>query len=255
MNNENLEKIESFVNDSLTMEEKKTFQREVEENPELSEMVSKFIFTRDIIRLANIRKEVSMVHHKFMQEDYQASKQEKPKKSLIKILFGSLPMSIAASVILVLGCWSIYQLTTLNAEDLIAENQIDYTSSTFRGSVSNLGNVRGLYRNGEYEQVLQVLQKEFSPNAEMIFLKAMANFKMKNYKNALIDFQQLRTANTKTAEPSFVHELAYYEALSLIGNHDYEQAIKNLEGIKNDPNNPYRAGISAWQLFKLNLMK
>jgi tetratricopeptide (TPR) repeat protein len=255
MNREKLEKIESYANDSLTLEEKKSFQREIEENPELLENVNRFVFTKDIIKSASIRKEVSEVHRKFMLEDYQSQQEDEVKKPVIKKLFWSNTVRIAASIVLVIGVWAAYQATTLNPESIIADSQIEYTSSTFRGEKSNLGNVRGLYRNGNYAKMLQILEKEANPNAEMVFLKAMANFKMKNYQMAINEFEQLRIANAKSTEPSFVHELAYYEALSLIGNQDYELAIQNLEKIKEDPNNPYRVGITEWQLFKLKFMK
>ncbi len=255
MNREQFEKIESFANGSLTLEDKENFKCEMGDNPELSETVNRFVFTKDSIKSANIRKEVSDIHQKFMLEDYQSPQHDEIQKPAIKRIFWSNTVRLAASVVLVIGVWAGYQATTLNPESIIADSQIEYTSSTFRGEKSNLGNVRGLYRNGNYAQMLQILEKEVNPNAEMVFLKAMANFKLKNYQNALQEFEQLRIVNAKTTEPSFVHELAYYEALSLIGNQDYELAIENLEKIKEDPNNPYRVGVTEWQLFKLKFMK
>ncbi|MCU0468994.1 MAG: hypothetical protein MUF58_10350 [Arcicella sp.] len=255
MNREQLEKIESFVNDSLALEEKKVFQSDIDKNPELLATVNQFVFTKKSIKSANIRREVAEIHQKFMLEEYNSQQNDEIKKPVIKKMFWNNTVRIAASIILVVGVWVGYQVTTLNPESIIADSQIEYTSSTFRGEKSNLGNVRVLYRKGDYEQMLQILGKEANPNAEMIFLMAMANFKMKNYQKALDEFEQLRLANAKTTEPSFVHELAYYEALSLIGNQDYELAIQNLEKIKEDPNNPYRVGITEWQLFKLKFMK
>jgi tetratricopeptide (TPR) repeat protein len=255
MNREKLEQIELFVNGSLTLEERNNFQREVNENPELSETVNKFMFAKDIIVSANTRKEVAMVHQDFMTNDYQSQAPVEVQKPAIKKLFWTNTIRIAASIVLIIGAFAAYQARTLNPESFIADNEIEYTSSTFRGAKSDMGNVRGLYRTKNYEQVLSVLQNEPSPNAEMIFLKAMANYKLKNYRNALSEFERLRAENARTSEPSFVHELAYYEALSLVGFEEYERAIQSLEKVKNDPNNPYSVGISEWQLFKLKLMK
>ncbi|MEA5461692.1 tetratricopeptide repeat protein [Arcicella sp. LKC2W] len=252
MNTEELEKIESFVNDSLTLEDKMSFQREMSENSELLEKIQKFISAKDVIIAANLRKEVANIHQKFMQEDYQ--EQVTPPKPIIRKLFWNNVTKIAASMMMIIGLWVIYQVSILSAESIITDSQIEYTSSTFRGEKSNLGHIRGLYRNKNYTQMLKTLQNESSPNAEMIFLKAMANFKMKNYQLAINEFGQLRKANAKTSEPSFVHELTYYEALSLVGNKNYDLAIEKLEKIKADPNNPYHVGVSEWQLFKLKLL-
>jgi hypothetical protein len=130
----------------------------------------------------------------------------------------------------------------------------DYNPSMLRGSDDKAQNIRNAYKAQDFEKVIAEIGAGNS-DSEMVFLRAMSNFKLKNFEASLNDFALLKKQNVSSLKPSYVYEIAYYEALALIGAEKYDLAQTQLESVKNDAQNPYHSLISDWDIFKLKVLK
>ncbi len=252
---EALEKIENYLQNILNEKERIEFERELSENPELQTLQEKYVLAKDAIISSNIRNEVRKVHQNFManRADNQAiTSKSKPMGKQISL--NSSWMRMAASVLVFLSFFAIYQYTSLDKEGFLADATIEYNSSTLRGKSDDLQQIRNLYKSGDFEQTLSEIKKITTFDSEILFLKAMANFKLKNYETAINDFETLKKQNLTSLKPSYIYEIEYYGTMALVGTEKYELAIEKLENIKQNTQNTYSSSISSWDIFKLKIL-
>ncbi len=71
--------------------------------------------------------------------------------------------------------------------------------------------IKVLYSHKEWEEILKILEERKTYNSEVIFYKAYANFKLKNYKEALKYFKTSLALGVKNKE-----KINFYKALSYL---------------------------------------
>jgi hypothetical protein len=253
---ENLERIENYLNNTLNESERMEYENELESNDSLRDTQLRYILAKDAIAGVGVRNVVAEEHRKFMSKrtDNQTFT-EKERKPMGKQIYLFTPMRIAASILLILSVYTGFQYATLSNESVLDGMSSDYNPSVLRGANDNLQNIRNDYKYGKFENVISAIANQENLSSEMIFLRAMSNYNLKNYQASLQDFETLRKQNAGNSKPSYVYEIEYYEALALVGNGKYDLAISQLEKIKNNESNPYRSLISEWDILKIKALK
>lgn len=252
---ENLEKIENYLSGTLTESERLNYENELKNNSELRDLQLKYILAKEAVVSAGIREQVAKVHKDFMQnriQNQEIHSDIKPKGKQVFML--SSTMRIAASVLIFLLAYSTYQYTTLSPRKVLDGMTIAYNPSTLRGGGDNYAQVRSAFERKDYKKVIATTQDKTTKDVDLIFFRALANFNLENYADALRDFEALKQQNARSLKPSFVYEIAYYEALSLVGAEKFELAVDKLKGVQANKQNPYHVAISDWDILKIKLL-
>lgn len=254
---EEIEKIDNYLSGKLSTEARLQYENELAQKQELRDLQEKVIVAKEIIVSANIRKTVSEVHQKFINERpiSSNSQTERVRKPQGKQVFLSSFVRVAASFVLLLAGFAIYQYVSISPQSILADATVEYNPSMFRGSNSNLQTIRTFYKAKDYTAVINEIGKEQKLDSEMLFLRAMSNFSLKNYQESLKDFGAIKQQNASSLKPSYVYEIEYYESLAMIGTEQYAMALEKLEALKANNQNPYSKLISDWDLFKLKILE
>ncbi len=242
-----LEKMDNYLAGNLSENDKKSFEKEIKNDKNLENEVSKQLLAREAIKLANLRLNVKAIQENFLSEEYSEAKIPKIGRNW-KILNGRIAASIAVFLILFGG----FQWFNLSGEKLLSQDGLRYQEPIMRGEVFDKNAIEEAYKDENYKQVISIFSKIERANIKEQFLTAMAFYNLKEYgsSNKLIDLGLKENEVNKL----YINELQYYKALNLVGLKKYEEAISLFENIKSDPNHLYQKNITPIFLLKLKAL-
>ena len=263
-----IERIDHYLNNQLPPDEVTELERELQQDPELQELLDSVEMTRRTVRTQAIRAEVRHVHENFMA-DYRRQIVNEQRTDDDNVPIVPLPgrragegglsgwvVRVAATVVLAAVGYGGYQFATLNRQAVYDANFVEYRLPTTRDADARQSILDSLYRAGNYAAVVRQLAtvpaQERPPR--QYFLAAMSHLQLRQYDAALDQFQALKNSNSQRVAPVFDQEADYYGALANLGAGNYELAYTMLKSIHDNPRHLFQDNVSTINLWKIKLL-
>jgi len=188
----------------------------------------------EAVELGAIREQVMNVRQSF---HIQAIEAPKSSGGVVRNMYRT-GLRIAAILILVMGVSIAYKYSTVNSDSVFQQQFTDYSLSTARGE-HNQNILEEAYRNKNWNGVTAAFNQESDKNNKSYFLAGMAAMELKNYKEAVLHFENILTVNAKSGDNYFQDEAEYYLALAYLMNHQTDKGVNLLNQIRANKNQLY----------------
>lgn len=197
------ERLEKYILQKLSNEDKLEFEQQMRNNPQLTQayLVEKDI--RDSIQFTSqeqLRERLHVIHQEFKQTQTQQTskvKQLNPKRWRYLVAAGLMGV--------VAGLFLLFQ--NIGEQDLVADYYKKPSFDQIRGE-STFKEARGAYQVGEYQKTLDLLSEQNDPSSQ--FYKGICFYELEEYTKAADIFQSL-LSNEEMNDSA-----AWYLALSQI---------------------------------------
>ena len=183
----------------------------------------------------------------------ESSQQQTPvvsmKRSVVRTLFRN-SMRVAASLLFLVLAVATYKYITTSTGDLYTENYTAFNLSVSRGSEAG-NQIEQAYRNKDWQGVINTFSQADSFNNKSLFLIGIAYMEIKQYGNAIQQFNSILDHNLQTGDDYFNDDAEYYLALSYLANKQAPEAVSLIQKIKADKAHLYNqkaAEISSVEL-------
>ncbi len=239
---ENFEKIEQFIAQELSIEERAAFEEELASNELLKEEYQLFQLMKEGIKSAENRKLVAEIQADFLNKQQSQTKQFFLPKYLLKI---------AAVFMGILMFWAGNYAYNLDVDVVINSHKLSYSEPTMRSTANELAQIEGHYKKKEYELVLKVLKSLKKTDVKSVFLGAMSAFELKDYAKAQ---EYLSEVAMLDSHKEYKNEINYYSALTVLGQGKISLAYQEFSKLKADKSNPYHVLVDQIFLIKLKIL-
>ncbi len=194
----------------------------------------------------NILLQVQQVHLTFLQKEKKHVAKVKTINTKVYML------RIAASVVLLLACWFLFQYTTSSGQKMYSRLHSVYTISEMRGSeTAATSGLVNAFRAGKYEQTIALFKQVSNPGNRELFFTAVSYLETNQPVPAISYFEQITQVNRDSKTLLYQDETDYYHALTLLKVKQYEKAAMLLQKIQADKNHTYHGRISQWMIWKI----
>ena len=240
-----------YVDGEMTGPEKQHLEHQLSLDSKLREELDSLLSTRGALKLYGWKQKITGIHGQMMEElgPKVISIQGRPAKKRLR-----MAIAVAASLILLIGAYFIFQTASPSAEKVFASNYSTYELITLRDNDPETP-VEKAYRAKNYNEVLRIHDagEDHSPTGE--FLCGASALEVKNFPKAIKCFNEVLDASRQTGLPLLKDEAEYYLSLAYIRNHNYTEALGLMESIQKDPAHKYNEKINdklIRQVDKLN---
>ncbi len=179
MNSETFERIEAYLANRLTAEERTAFEQEISENSELAEAVALQRLERRAMQLA-LHDELRQTMQAWRAEE--ASPQQEAVVRPLRVRFRRTLAAAASVLVLVLAGTSWWATQQYSNEALALDANAAPRISRNRGATDQLTQAQAAVNRGEYQQVLDLLENDTTTNA--VLLRGAAYFGLGNAQEA-----------------------------------------------------------------------
>ena len=248
-NNNNKEKLVRYIDDELSEAEAQVLMIELEGNDSLQQELNNLLLTRGAIKNYGLTQKVKGIHETMMQELPNAQLQT---KAVVRSLSKSL-ISIAATIILLVGLFGLYEYLSVSAGKLYEEKYFPYQIATMRSSTAPTV-IESNYIEKKEDNVIAEFEKLPQPTINDEFLTAQAYLQKADYNNAIKLFNTIIQKNKASNAAGLNEAASYYLALSYLSNKQTDKALLILEEIYNDKTHLYHNKVDRWYLFKVQLL-
>ena len=172
-------------------------------------------------------------------------------------------MAAAASLILLVGGYMVYNFFALSSAKVFSSNYRTYELGITRdGTSAGSTPVEKAYSEKNYKEVLRIHDAGEDKTAKGEFLCGTAALELKDNGKAIKCFNEVLDINKSAGTPSGQSAVAvlndeseYYLALALINNKDYDFALPLLRKIKEDVDHKYHTEISSRLIRQVKMLK
>jgi tetratricopeptide (TPR) repeat protein len=240
-----------YLDGELQGADKQSLELRLATDAALQQQFDSLLLTRESIRYYGLNEKVAGIHQQMMQEMKEAP--VKKMGGTRKIL--RYAMSVAASLLLLVGGYIAYQFFSLSAEKVYQANYQPYELSTSRDVNSTETPVEKAYRTSNYKEVVRIYTAKEDISIKAAFLSGTSAMQLKDYPRAISSFTAAQEANKTAPVKLFKDESDYYLALSYIYNHDYDYALELLNAIKEDPAHTYHSKATRKLIRQVKMLK
>lgn len=240
-----------YLDGELQGEGKLKLEQQLATDAALQQQFDSLLLTRESIRYYGLKEKVATIHQQMMQE-LKAAPVRKiggPRKML------RYAMSVAASLILLVGGYIAYQFFSLSSEKVYQANYQAYELSTSRTGNTDESAAEKAYREANYREVLRIYSAKEDVSTRAAFLSGVAAMQLKDFPKAISSFTAVQEANKTAQAKLFSDETDYYLALSYVYNHDYDYALELLNTIRQDPAHTYHTKASRKLIRQVKMLK
>lgn len=177
------------------------------------------------------------------------------EKKLIVVRPGKLKriirytVAIGASLLLIFLLIVVYNFYTLSPDRLFKETFIAYELSG-KDSASPIENA---YREKKFAEVIR-LNRSSVLSIKDVFLTGMAYLETRDYAKAASTFQVV-VADIRDESSELKDAAEYYLALAYLQNSDYDQAIEQMNSIRNNSSHLYKDRFSSKFINRVKRLK
>jgi predicted translin family RNA/ssDNA-binding protein len=207
----------------------------------------------DAVEYSAIYDQVASVRENFRTIQPVEVLQTSNKKPA-RIFRMSRALRVAAAVLLLMvgaGSWKFF---TVNATRVYEQAFIGYTLPTTRGQAT-ITDIEEAYRLQNWNAVIATIDRLSLADNKALFLSGMANLQLKQYAEASMLFEQILQNNTQAGKDLYHDEAQYYLALSELGGHNTQQAVKLFQQIQADKGHKYHAQAEKIGNLDLQILK
>jgi hypothetical protein len=205
------------------------------------------------LRLAYGRMKLAAdaLHWKGLSDSVQAARDRHTTSSKVKVhhlRWLRIPLAVAAILLLALFGIRLLQKNArppMDAQQLYASHFIDYEPQRLRGT-DTLSTIESAYRGQRYTQVVK-LAGPASPAREKL-LAALAEMQLGHWAGALQWLAQLE-------QTAFKEDAEFYSALAWMRLQRYDEALRLLRIIQNNPSHLYHRQVDAAWLRDLEALQ
>ena len=248
-NTNDSEKLVRYIDDELNAGEAAALQAELETNSSLQKELNSLLLTKGVIKNYGVVQKVNSIHKTMMEE---LAMDKYPTKAVVRNLTKMIS-GIAASIIILMGLFGLYEYLTVSSGNLYEEKYTAYQLATMRGTVVE-STIARYYSEKKYDSVIGEYKQMSTPTITEHFLAAQSYLYKIDYNNAIEIFNAIIEKN-KTAHASVLNDEAeYYLALVYLKNKQPQKAVPLFEKIYNDKDHLYHNKINRWYLAKIHLL-
>ncbi|UJP64363.1 anti-sigma factor [Mongoliitalea daihaiensis] len=199
--------IDDYLDGALHQEDKMHFEKKLQEDSELRELLGIQKMIRESIKLHGQREMVAKIHQK-----HKKAHSIKPTK---EVTIKNWWISIAASLTFLIVTSSFWINTQV--ETFFDKNYMRYELPTMRSAENTQDNLHELYKNKDFEKVLASLGESYE-NREVLFLASLAAIELRKFDKSAQYLKKLDLINKQKSikEQLFADEVDYYLFWSLL---------------------------------------
>jgi hypothetical protein len=237
-----------YLDNELSAEERAAFETSMQSDPALEEEVRNLDLARAAINDYGIRGQVKTVHQQMMRELRHESASASNVRQMLR-----RALSIAASIIVLVAAFGVYQYASTSPQKLYADHYELYMPGTSRGDNSESTLVQA-FRNKSWQQVVTVFHSLQQPTVQDRFLAGQSLLALDSTHAAITQFREL-LSNTSSSHADYRDDAEYYLGLTYIKNNQAALAEPIFRKIYEDKNHLYHDKVDRWFLMKLRLLK
>ena len=239
-----------YLDGELSEDEKIALELEISAHPELQEELESLRSTREAVKFYGLKQRVAEIHGEMMKE-----LSSRPKKLARVSKLVRYTVAIAASLLLIIGGYAIYNFVTLSSEKVYTAHYQPYELVNVRDTQSSDSEVEKAFREKNYRKVISLNGDKKNATAKENFIYGASELELKDNIKAIDFFKKAQLANKKTTQPVLSDEIEYYLALAYIRNRDYDYALDLLKKISNDPNHVYHGKVTTRMMRQVKMLK
>lgn len=258
MENENnfgdLELLDKYLDGELDNVEKRDLERRIQEDPRLKNELEILRISRDAFRTKALRERVKKLHQTLIPEIQADDTKVVPMDRKNRVF--KVAMSVAASVIIVIASFIVYQYSTVSADKLYAQQFLSYELPVTRSNADEITTIDSLYLSGSYAQVIEYFNSLSQKGVRDYFLTAMSYLHIEKFNEAIGLFQYIVDKNNNTAgEKYFEQETDFYLSLAYLKTGDFGRCKELFAKMKADPKHIYHKNVSRKDIWMLEILE
>jgi TolA-binding protein len=219
-----LETIERYLKNSMPVAERNTFEKKIKSNPTLQQQVKDIESILFGVRRGVLKNKTKEFHEALISEN-ATSKKEK------KVFFLNYKtISIAASIVILVGCFWFFNRTSQN------ETIFNTYFTEDRGLETNMGATNQYafddamvdYKHGKYDKAIKkwgLLLKKQPKNDTLNYFLGVSHLANKDVNKAI----QFLETTVNNSESTFLNEANFYLGLSYLKLDKTDLAIETLQ--------------------------
>ena len=193
-----------YIDGVLSSGEKEAFEKELDTNATLRDELEKMRSAKEAVRLFGLKQQVGNIHEEMMGE---LSASRRSYGAARRILRYSI--AVAASLLLILGAWIVYNFVTLSSEKVYGSKYQVYELVNVRGNEPAESALEEAYRAKNYKLVLKLHGGKNEKNTRANFLAGLSALELNDNVNAIEYFKNVLAENAKNKKRDFNDEAEY----------------------------------------------
>ncbi len=210
-----------------------------------------------VIQRHETLRQVQQVADMWKEKHIAQQPMQEAQKTLPPVV-GMRPLKIllrvAAVVMLTLGGFLFYQLSTTSNEKLYSELYQPYNVAVERSNEKDVNKMVSHYKAKEYALVVKEYELLTVSGNREDFFAGMAYHETGDYNKAVAAFEKIIKENQVSGSRLYNDDTQYYLSLSFIKLKRYNEAYKLLNTIKNEATHTYNEEVDYWLLMKLKYL-
>lgn len=239
-----------YLDGELQGTEKETLEKQLAADATLQQQFDSLLLTRESIRYYGLKEKVAKVHQQMMTEMKAPVKKINPARRMVRYA-----VSVAASILLLVGGYLAYSFFSLSSDKVYSANYQKFELGTSRdGGTAETASEKA-YRAGDYKEVVRIHNAGGNLTAKDEFLCGTAALELNDNTKAITCFNEVLNMNKQANAKALNDEAEYYLSLSYVRNKDYDYALDVMNKIKDDAGHIYNEKITGKLLRQVRLLK
>jgi tetratricopeptide (TPR) repeat protein len=251
MNNNytNSDLLVQYLDNELSPEEKLRLENQLNQNTAMQQELENLTLAKQAIKTYGLKQKIASIHTEMMNE-MAAEKSVKP--GIVRSL-ARRSMKIAASLLIVLLGFGVYQYVSVSPDKLFAEKYQPYSLSVSRGAAETDA-MEKAYQEKNYSAVINLFTELKGTGQKENFLAGQAYLATKGYSKAIGCFNKVLSLNSAAKTAAFKDDAEYYLALSYLKNKEFKSAYPLFISIHNNTDHLYNDEVTDGFMRKLKLL-
>jgi tetratricopeptide (TPR) repeat protein len=252
MNNNytNSDLLVQYLDNELSPEEKSELENQLNQNTAMQQELENLTLAKQAIKNYGLKQKVGAIHVEMMKE--MAAAETPAKKGMVRSI-ARRSMKIAASLLLVLLGFGVYQYVSVSPDKLFAEKYQPYSLSVSIGA-ADADAMENAYKEKNYTTVINLFTGLPAAGQKENFLAGQAYLATNDYPKSIVCFNKVLSLNTAAGATFFKDDTEYYLALSYLKNKEIKLAYPLFVSIYNNSDHLYNEKITAGMMRKLKLI-
>jgi tetratricopeptide (TPR) repeat protein len=239
-----------YLDGTLSTTDKETVEQQLATDTILQQQYDSLLITREAIRQYGLQQKVAGLHQQMMNELQAPVKKMRPANRKLRYA-----LSMAASVILLVGGFILYNFIGQSSEKVYSANHIPFTLSNARDGGTAITPIEEAYNNKDYKEVIRIYDSKEEVSAKGCFLAGASSLEMSNNSKAINYFKKTIEINKAATVSVWNDDAEYFLAMAYIRNRDYDFALDMLNKIQDNPDHLYHEKITGKLIRQVKMLK
>lgn len=247
---EELGNAEAYLDGTMPVDERIRFEKRMEEDMELKNLVTLTRTATEAIVLAGYKAAIAEAHQRY-RAGLQGSAATTPSSPPVRKISYAIVSGIAATLLLLLVAGiTVY----FDAKSNLIERKYDvYTIPVDRSADLAEDEWIRLFRNEDWGSLLTYQDRAVTPRD--LFFVGYALYKSERYSEASTFFKRAKETSEQKDNQPFAEESSYFLALSLLRDGEYRPALEEIAAMKEMTNHAYTERFSNWDVLKIKMLQ